>query len=52
VKTTFKILSSSGQVIGQRKLAASFTGRHAKGTLGGTDLGCTNRDVHVDRDHS
>jgi hypothetical protein len=41
VKTTFKILSSSGQVIGERKLIASFSGRHAKGTLSGTDPGCT-----------
>jgi hypothetical protein len=41
VKTNYKILSSSGQVIGTRQLTASFNGRHAKGTLAGTDPGCT-----------
>jgi hypothetical protein len=41
VKTTFKIIGSSGQTIGTRKLTASFSGRHAKGTLSGTDPGCT-----------
>jgi hypothetical protein len=41
VKTTYVVRDDKGQPIGKDHLTATFSGGHAKGTLGGSYTGCT-----------